>query len=323
MILCLGTTPALQRTMIFQHLAINGVNRASQSIESPAGKSVNVAKVLAALGDAPLATGFLGGHHGQLLRQYLDTATIPHDFVTVAPQTRLCITLIDRSNQTHTELIEESLPLDPPDFLALLDKLNTLLPRAEILTLSGTLPPNAPADFYARCVSLANQASVPVILDAHGPPLLAALPARPTIVKPNRSELARTLNLTLDSDSALRDASRRLTDLGAHTVIITLGPDGALAFHSRRFYRITPPHIHAVNTIGSGDAFTAGLASALAKSQPFPDALRLAAACGAANALTDLCGHVNPPDVSRLLPQISIDTPTTLNSDPSSASNPS
>src|SRR5437867_2991928 len=50
MILCIGTTPAAQRVMVFRHLALNEVNRAAITAEGAAGKSINVAKVLQAMG---------------------------------------------------------------------------------------------------------------------------------------------------------------------------------------------------------------------------------------------------------------------------------
>ena len=65
-ILCLGTTPAVQRVMIFRKLALDAVNRATTTLDGAAGKSVNVAKVLKALGEQPIAMGFLGGDHGEI-----------------------------------------------------------------------------------------------------------------------------------------------------------------------------------------------------------------------------------------------------------------
>ena len=65
MILCIGTTPAAQRVMVFRRLALDAVNRAVMTWDGAAGKSVNVAKVLQALGEQPVATGFLGGARGE------------------------------------------------------------------------------------------------------------------------------------------------------------------------------------------------------------------------------------------------------------------
>src|SRR5215472_12333 len=104
MILCIGTTPALQRVMCFRQLRFDSVNRAYQTLEGAAGKSINVAKVLKALGEAPLATGFLGGFRGEQVQQVLKSKGIAADFVSVAAPTRECVTIINESDRTVTEL---------------------------------------------------------------------------------------------------------------------------------------------------------------------------------------------------------------------------
>ena len=72
MILCLGTTPAVQRVMVFRKIALDAVNRAAATAEGPAGKSINVARVLKQLGERPFAIGFLGGERGKFITAALD-----------------------------------------------------------------------------------------------------------------------------------------------------------------------------------------------------------------------------------------------------------
>src|SRR5215475_2303598 len=119
MILCIGTTPAAQRTMVFRRLVLDEVNRAATTTDGVAGKSVNVAKVLKALGEEPLATGFLGGDRGEHIRAVLRERGIDQGFIKVDARTRQCITVIDESGGTQTELVEESRPLPPRCYAAL------------------------------------------------------------------------------------------------------------------------------------------------------------------------------------------------------------
>src|SRR5437016_1249944 len=120
MILCIGTTPAVQRVMVFPTLALDHVNRATATLEGAAGKSVNVAKVLQALGEAPVAMGFLGGDRGEFLRGVLKANGIETDFVTVGAPTRQCLTVIDEAARTQTELIEESAAVERADYQKLM-----------------------------------------------------------------------------------------------------------------------------------------------------------------------------------------------------------
>src|SRR5207248_753543 len=136
---------------------------------------------------------------------------------------------------------------------------------SKMLVLSGSLPPGAPPDFYAYCVNRATESAVNVILDASGEPLARALASRPLVVKPNRSELARTLDVPIESEAALRDAIHKLIDLGPTWALITQGKDGAIVSDGQSFWRIRSPQVKAINPIGSGDSLAAGVASALSR----------------------------------------------------------
>src|SRR5438552_3130749 len=125
MILCLGTTPTVQRTMAFAQLNIDAVNRAIEVRETASGKSLNVARVLHTLGEPVIATGFLGGETGQFIRDDLDRCGIAHDFVSVTPRTRTCTSVIDQSAQTATELIQESSEVEADAWDRLREKISS------------------------------------------------------------------------------------------------------------------------------------------------------------------------------------------------------
>jgi fructose-1-phosphate kinase PfkB-like protein len=184
----------------------------------------------------------------------------------------------------------------------LTSKLKTAL-GAQMLVLSGTLAGGARPSFYRECIEATR---LPTIVDTQGNVLLESLKARPLVAKPNRQELGVALGLPVDSDSQVKTAMKKLLDLGAQNAVITLGADGAIATDGIDFWRIHSPAVKAVNSVGSGDAFTAGLAAALSEKQPLPEACRLAAACGAANAITLMAGDVSPQDVQRLVTQSTI-----------------
>src|SRR5690242_14921384 len=113
MILCVGTTPFMQRTMVFPRVQVDAVNRASQVIETASGKSINVARVLHTLGEDVLATGLLGGDRGKYIRNELSTTGIAHAFIEVEPTTRMCINRLDKSTSGATELVEKSQEVTP------------------------------------------------------------------------------------------------------------------------------------------------------------------------------------------------------------------
>ena len=209
-ILCLGTTPAVQRVMIFRKLNLDAVNRATTTLDGAAGKSVNVVKVLKVLGEQPVATGFLGGDRGEFLQQVLAEKGIASDFVTVSTPTRQCITVIDESAGTQTELVEESRPVEATDFDRLGAVIRRRLPECRALVMSGTVVTGGPLNLYFDCAQLAESAGVLSVVDGQGKALLEALPAKPALVKPNRTELAVTLGLELKDDAGVRKAIHQI-----------------------------------------------------------------------------------------------------------------
>jgi len=300
MILCVGTTPVFQRTMKFERLRLDEVNRAVEVTEYASGKAINVARVAHTLGEEIIVTGFLGGDTGKFIRADLAACGVANDFVDVAPKTRTCITILDQHHQHVTELVEEAQRVERQAWEQLDAKIDELLPRAKMMVLSGSLPPHAPDDFYARCVRKANGRGVRTIVDASGPPLIAALGARPMIVKPNRAEFTRTFGAS--------EIPPRVSGDGAEWVVVTEGKAGASVSDGKHSWRIGSPQVQAVNPIGSGDAVAAGLAVALVRGQAMPDACRLAIACGAANAMTPKAGHVLPADVELLQQKVDVES---------------
>jgi tagatose 6-phosphate kinase len=307
MILCIGVTPAAQRVMFFRQLVPDAVNRAVTTLDGVAGKSVNVAKVLQALGENPVALGFAGGDRGEEICRELSRKGVTTHYVRTGERTRQCITVIDESASAITELVEESRAVDPAHYETLFELAQQQVAGSTGLILSGTITPRGPTDFYARCVELAHRHRIPAIVDAQGVVLIEALKARPGLVKPNRAELAATVGTPLRDEATVIAAMQELHQRGAERVVVTAGKEATLAYDGARCWRITPPKIKAVNPIGSGDSFTAGLAWRLFAGAELGESCRWGAAAGAANALTLMAGELEKQEVERLAALVTVD----------------
>lgn len=300
--LCLGTTPTVQQTMIFDRVAPDEVNRAVEVRRGASGKPINVARILHTLGTQTMLCVPLGSDTGRFIRQELQEAGIPNDCVEVSRPTRTCVTIIDRASDTATEFVEEAQPMSANESKQMLQKLGSHLPRAKMLILSGTLAAGVSADFYADCCAAAKESAVPVILDAKGEALLRALPLNPLLVKPNRAELAVTLGVNLDTDASLREAIIGLRRKGAQWIGITMGRQGAVLSDGSQFWKIPAVEVDAISPIGSGDAMAAGIAAAIVDEKDMLEACRLGAAAAAANTLVPGSGMLRLEDVRRLEP---------------------
>ena len=79
-----------------------------------------------------------------------------------------------------------------------------------------------------------------------------------------------------------------------------MGSAGSIAISGKQGWLVGAPNINAVNPVGSGDAFFAGLAHGLASGRSLQDSLVEAAAAGASNAMLTAAGCVSPDDVQQL-----------------------
>lgn len=305
MLIFLGPTPALARVMEFDHVTLDGVNRATRTTVIAAGKSINAARAAITMGATNVAAiGFAGGTTGQDLLALARATGITTHFTQVAPPTRVCITAID--HRTATELVEESAPVELQAYDRLLADLTALLAKAPtgVLVLSGSLTPAGPSDFYARCVQAAHHHRWQSIVDATGEPLKLAIAHRPTWIKPNAAEFAQALNLPASDEPALKQAATQLSSQGT-SCLITRGPAGAWLATNGQCTPLTVPKIQPISPIGSGDSVTGVLAAQIASKVPPLDAAKLALAAGVANALTPLPAVFQPSEVFSFAEKIS------------------
>ncbi len=306
MIICFGTTPAVQRSMTFDAFSIDGVNRTADVHQYASGKAVNAARVLQTLGERPMVMGFCGGEAGRFLTHDLDSVGVAHDMVKVDSNTRTCVTIVDRGHGTATELVEEAGPAAPKCYPLLLAKFESHVHKATAVLVAGSVPPSAPKKLYADAIRTAVDAGRFVLLDAAGEPLRLALASRPTVVKPNRKELEQTVGHPVDTDEALKDAIRKLLAEGPTWAIVTHGGGDTVVSDGKSFWKIASPTVAVLSPIGSGDAFAAGLLAGVARGEDVPEACKTAVACGAANAMTALAGHLKSHDVKRLVESVEL-----------------
>lgn len=277
-ILCAGPFPALQRTLLFKSFDIGAVNRAARVAISAAGKPVNVARAVQAMGGHACVTGFRGGETGRELVRLMRREGLPARLIDGGRDTRICQTLVDEKRGRVTEVVEESAMPDPDRWDAWIELVGHQLVSTRMLVLSGTLPAAAPGDLWRRLARDASARNVPVVIDSHGPALLHALSAGPWLVKPNADELAATLALRGTGEAALLRGMRELLRRGAHHVAVTRGERDTLIGGAEGFYALTPPKAACRNPIGCGDTFTGVLAHAASTGATLAEAARRATA---------------------------------------------
>jgi 1-phosphofructokinase family hexose kinase len=239
----------------------------------------------------------LGGANGQRIRAEFAQLGAAAHWTPAAQETRICTTLI--CNGRHTELVEPAPPLAGDELCAFDAAWRDLAATAQVVVLTGSLPPGTPAPWYRQMLKAAPHARA--VIDAQGAALLAAAQGRPLVVKPNRHELAECLHRPLRNDAELAEAMHELRQLGAEWVVVTDGPRSVHAMGPVGRYQLQPPRVaRVVNPIGCGDCLAAGLAWGLARGTDMLGALKLGLACAADRLGTMLPGRLDAARVEQL-----------------------
>lgn len=308
MITVLCANAGVDKTYEIANYAAGGYYHPGQVLTVAGGKGINVARVLAALGQSHRVTGFAGGNNGRFISKQLMAAGSPPELVTIAEESRVTISVIDRVQHTETRVDEVGALVTPGEVSKLTAKWRKLLGSSNMAIISGSAPRGVSKELYAELAQMARKAKVPLILDAHDEMLARALSARPMMIKPNLSEFQQLMRAQLTVPDGVVAASRELLDDGLSVVMVTLGARGAIGVTKNHgIWWAKPPKVSVVSAVGSGDAFVAGFAAASMERKDFSERMRLATACGAANASSFGAGHITREKVEDILPEVTLE----------------
>jgi len=274
----------------------------------PGGGGINVARVASRLGAEAIAVYPSAGLAGQLLHRLVELEGLRSVAVPVSGEAREDFTVLDESTGEQYRFVLPGPHMHGSEWMACLKALAGLDDRPEIVCASGSLPPGAPDDFYARVAEIVSSRGARFVLDTAGAPLKAALCERICLIKPNLRELREIVGGALDDEASLTAACRTLIGQGrTEAVALTLGREGALLVTADRAWRAGPMPLQAVSAVGAGDSFLGGMVWALAAKKPLEEAFRYGVAAGAAAVLAEGTELSRPEDVRRLLGQVSIE----------------
>jgi ribokinase len=100
------------------------------------------------------------------------------------------------------------------------------------------------------------------------------------VLTPNQTEAKVLAGRNPEQDIAPEEIARDLMRAGVKNVVMTLGDNGALIATARSTKRVPAISVSAVDTTGAGDAFNAGLATALAAGESLQSAVEFAVIAG-------------------------------------------
>lgn len=302
-ILCLCFSATLQRTISFDSVRLEKVNRSKYYRMDASGKAVNSARILAQLEKGCVRTFCpLGTQNKDEFIKLAKTDGLNLFYIEIPGKTRECWTLLDRTLGTTTEIVVGEPVLErTTDFIQMEEKLLTQILPAEIqncdaVLLAGSRPGIWKETLYSEIAKLCVDQKKLFLADYIGADLKTTLQTcTPSIIKINDEEFSQTFctiqDTPLDEDSlksAIIQKSRELHNM----IVVTRGTKSTFAAKNGEFCECPIEKVQTVNTTACGDSFNAGFLFEYIRTQNFAEALKKGTWCAAHNAERECPGSI-------------------------------
>ncbi len=287
MIYTVTFNPALDYVVWVDHFTTGSVNRTAEEKIFYGGKGINVSAVLASLGYPSTALG-LAGFTGDEIERGVKTLGFSSDFIRVKKgMSRINVKL---KSEEESEINGRGPEITTEDVNELFRKLEHL--KAEdILVLSGSIPATIDSRIYEMILEKLEGRGILTVVDAEKDLLLNVLKYHPFLIKPNNHELGEMFGVVLENDAAIVEYARRLQDMGARNVLVSMAGDGAmLVAENKEIYHLGVAKGIVRNSVGAGDSMVAGFLAGYLENKDYAHALRLGTAAGGATAFSDGLG---------------------------------
>lgn len=276
--------PAIDYVVHTGEMKLGATNRSEKEEMYFGGKGINVSIVLRELGIDSKALGFTAGFTGEAIENGLSEMGINADFVRLKNgNSRINVKI---KSTEETELNGQGPDIDEAAINALFEKLDKLS-DGDTLILAGSIPSSLPSDIYEKILERLSGRNIKTVVDATKDLLLNVLKYKPFLVKPNNHELGEMFGVELKTDEEIEKYARKLQEMGAVNVLISMAGDGAMLIDEYgKMHRCGVCKGTVRNSVGAGDSMVAGFTAGSLKGD-YEYALKLGTAAGGATAFSD------------------------------------
>jgi 1-phosphofructokinase len=274
--------PSVDYLVEADNIQLGKLNRITKEAKIPGGKGINVSRVLKGLGIENKALGFIGGFTGRFVEEFLHSEKISCGFVTVNGDTRINVKL---KADTETEINAAGPEIGEDELQQLMKKVDQLK-RNDILVLAGSIPNSLPSQLYKIIMERLANKGVKVVVDTTGQALADVLAHKPFLIKPNHHELGELFNQSISSVEEAIPYGKKLVEMGAEHVVVSMAGLGALFFTKEKAYYANVPKGEVKNSVGAGDSVVAGFLASHVKEGDLKNAFRYGVTAGSASAFS-------------------------------------
>ena len=298
--------PAFDLVGRLARIEIGEVNTVETLGLYPAGKGINVAKVLADLGAKLSVTGFLGEENqGDFVQAFAQNG-VDDKFYRIAGKTRINVKITETEADV-TDLNFLGFEISEQDWKAFIHQSQTWESQYDLVAVCGSLPSGVTPEQFAAWLESLHQQGLKVVLDSSNAALTAGLTAHPWLVKPNRRELEVWAGRSLHTVEEVIEAAEQLRSNGIENVIISMGEKGSVWLNSEGVLQAQPPHCeNVVSTVGAGDSMVAGLIYGFSQGWSKEKTLSFASATSALAVSQSNVGISDKQELEQILAQVKL-----------------
>lgn len=285
MIYTITFNPALDYIIGMDNFNLGYVNRTSSEHIFAGGKGINVSIVLNNLGVDNKALGFIAGFTGDEIERRVRAFGCKTDFIKLENG-------MSRINVKIKADVESEINGAGPDISKeALDSFYEKLERLEsgdIVVLAGSIPKSINSDIYEIIMNRLKGKGIKFIVDTTGDSLKRVLKYNPFLIKPNHHELGELFGVKLNNKEEVIEYAKKLKDMGALNVIISMAGDGAVLIKENgEVITSNVPKGVVKNSVGAGDSMVAGFIAGFLKAQNVEEGFKLGVATGSASAFSE------------------------------------
>ncbi len=308
-IVCVSLNSCLDHTFEVRRLRLGQHAHGRLLSTQPAGKAVNVARILQTLGRPCTLTGLVGEAERADFERSFNPALVRVCLLGVPVPTRRNVTLIDAEENLETHIRDLGPEIPAAALNRLAGELHDLSAPGVWMIFAGSLPRGLSLEYFQEILEVVTNRGARVALDSSGPALDVVRRQSVWLIKPNREELAAlTGQGAADAGTIVRTA-RSLAGQ-AEVVLASAGTEGCFLIegNSALHARLDGPVGSLVSTVGAGDALLAGYLAALARGLAAEDCLRQAVAAATSACLHPRAGEIDAAQASVFVPRVRIES---------------
>ena len=285
MIYTVTFNPSLDYIVKVDNFKLGAVNRTTREDIYAGGKGINVSIVLSNLGYESKALGFIAGFTGEEIEKRVSENGIYSEFIKLKEGlSRINVKM--KSNE-ESEINGNGPNITKEALDKLFSKLNTL-ESGDILVLAGSIPSSLPSDIYEKIMAFLQDKNIKIVVDATKDLLLKVLKYKPFLIKPNNHELGEMFNVELKNDDEIIYYGKKLLDMGAKNVLISMAGDGAIFLSENgEIFKSGVPKGVVKNSVGAGDSMVAGFIAGYLNENDLNKAFKMGVATGSASAFSE------------------------------------